>query len=155
MATETKINGLLDKMTEGWRRGNGTLFAQPFSKNARFVAFDGSVHNGPEEIAAFHQHAFDTVLKGTSLDLTVSEMKQIDERTWLVFATGWHRPSNAPEGKGRKAKSVTIFVCKTDDEKAEVMAFQNTRVRPITDQASAQAWRTFDNSWEERDQAIG
>ena len=70
--------GTLDKMIEGWRRGSGTLFAQPFSKEARFVAFDGSVHNGPDEIAAFHQKAFDTVLKGTSLDLTVSEMKQID-----------------------------------------------------------------------------
>jgi hypothetical protein len=79
---------------------------------------------------------FDTILKGTSLDLTVSEMKQVDQRIWLVFATGWHRPSNARDGK-RKAKSVNIFVCKTDEEKAEVVAFRNTRARP-TDQASAE-----------------
>jgi uncharacterized protein (TIGR02246 family) len=55
MRIETKISELLDKMTEGWRRGSGPLFAQPFAKEARFVAFDGSVHNGPDEIAAFHQ----------------------------------------------------------------------------------------------------
>ena len=147
MLIEKRINGLLDKMVEGWRRGSGTIFAEPFSKEARFVAFDGSVHNGRDEIAAFHQKAFDTVLKGTSLDLTVSEMKQMDQRIWLVFAKGWHRPSDAPDGK-RKAESVNIFVCKTDEEKAEVVAFQNTRVRPIKDQASAESWKAFDVFWE-------
>jgi uncharacterized protein (TIGR02246 family) len=53
MVIKEKINGLLEKMTEGWRRGSGALFAQPFSKDARFVAFDGSIHDGPDEIAAF------------------------------------------------------------------------------------------------------
>jgi uncharacterized protein (TIGR02246 family) len=147
MLTEKTINGLLEKMVEGWRRASGTLFAEPFSREARFVAFDGSIHNGRDEIAAFHQEAFDTVLKGTTLDLTVSEMKQIDQRIWLVFAKGWHRPSDAPTEK-RKAESVNIFVCKTDEEKAEVVAFQNTRVRPITDQGSAESWKAFDVFWE-------
>jgi uncharacterized protein (TIGR02246 family) len=139
----------LDKMTEGWR-GSGPLFAQPFAKEARFVAFDGSVHNGPDEIAAFHQEAFDTVLKGTSLDLKVSEMKQIDQRIWLVFPKGWHRPSNAPDEK-RRAESVNIFVCKIDEEKAEVLTFQNTRARPITDKAAAELWKAFDTAWERRE----
>ena len=84
------------------------------------------------------------------LDLTVSEMKQIDRTIWLVFARGWHRSTNAPEGK-RRAESVSIFVCKIDEEKAEVMAFQNTRARPITDQASAESWGAFDVSWERRE----
>ncbi len=147
MLIEEKINGLLKKMIEGWCRGSGALFAQPFSRDARFVAFDGSIHIGPDEIAAFHQNAFDTVLKGTSLDLTVAEMKRIDQTIWLVFSTGWHRPSNAPDAK-RTAESVNIFVCKIDDEKAEIVAFQNTRARPIVDQPSAASWRAFDTLWE-------
>ncbi|MGC1782719.1 MAG: SgcJ/EcaC family oxidoreductase [Acidobacteriaceae bacterium] len=147
MLVEAKINELLNKMSEGWRRGDGTLFAQPFSKDARFGAFDGSMHHGPDEIAAFHQKAFDTFLKGTSLEVTVNEMKQIDQRTWLVFTSGWHRRTNAPDAK-RYAESVNIFVCKADEEKTEFVAFQNTRVRPITDKASAELWRAFDTSWE-------
>ena len=143
MVIEKKINESLNKMTEGWRRGSGAKFAQPFSRDARFVAFDGSIHNGPDEIAAFHQKAFDTVLKGTSLDSTVAEMKQIDQMIWLVLATGWHRPRNAPDAK-RTAESVNIFVCKIDDEKAEIVAFQNTRARPIADQPSAASRRAFD-----------
>jgi uncharacterized protein (TIGR02246 family) len=149
MLIENRIKGLLGKMVEGWHRGSGTLFAEPFSKEARFVAFDGSIHIGRDEIATFHQKAFDTVLKGTSLDLAVSEMRQMDQRIWLVFAKGWHRPSEASAGK-HMAESVNIFVFRTDEEKAEVVAFQNTRARPITDQASAESWKAFDVFWEGR-----
>jgi uncharacterized protein (TIGR02246 family) len=150
MSIEARIKESLDMMTEGWRRGSGKLFAQPFSKEARFVAFDGSIHRGPDEIAAFHQRAFDTVLKGTSLDLDISEIKQIDHGIWLVFSKGWHRPSNAP-AKERRAESVNLFVYKADEEKAEVLAFQNTRARPITDQASAESWGAFDSFWKGRE----
>ncbi len=149
MLVEVKINDLLAQMIEGWRRGSGILFAQPFSKNAHFVAFDGSLHNGPDEIAAFHQKAFDSVLKGASLDLTVTDIKQIDQKNWLVFARSWHRPNIAHTDQ-RTAESVNIFVCRNDGMKAEVLAFQNTRVRPITDQISAELWKAFDMSWENR-----
>jgi uncharacterized protein (TIGR02246 family) len=150
MNIETRIKESLDKMTEGWRRGSGKLFAQPFSKEARFVAFDGSIHHGSDEIAAFHQKAFDTVLKGTALELEISGMKQIDQKTWLVFSTGWHRPSNAPDAK-RVGKSVNLFVYKADEDRAEVLAFQNTRARPITEPAAAESWRAFDAFWKGRE----
>jgi uncharacterized protein (TIGR02246 family) len=150
MSIEARIKESLDVMIEGWFQGSGKLFAQPFSKEARFVAFDGSIHHGPDEIAAFHQRAFDTVLKGTSLELNVTEIKQIDQETWLVFSTGWHRPSNAPV-EARRAESVNLFVYKADEDKAMVLAFQNTRARPITDQASAESWRAFDTFWNGRE----
>lgn len=147
---QSKITALLDKMTEGWRLGSGAVFAEPFSESVRFVAFDGSVLNGPEQIAAFHQRAFDTVLKGTLLELKVDEMKQVDRSIWLVFARGWHE-SNGGLGGGKKAMSVNMFICDVNDRAAKVLAFQNTRSRPIADQASADAWKAFDASWENID----
>ncbi len=120
MLVEAKINDLLAQMIEGWRRGSGILFAQPFSKDAHFVAFDGSVHNGQDEIAAFHQKAFDSILKGTALELTVTDIKQIDQNNWLVFGRGWHRPNIAHKDH-RTAESVNIFVCRSDEMKAEVL----------------------------------
>jgi uncharacterized protein (TIGR02246 family) len=147
MSTEARIHQLLDKMRAGWRLGSGNLFAEPFADDARFVAFDGSVHIGPGEIAAFHQQAFETVLKGTSLDLAVTEIRQVDSRIWVVFANGWHRPNGAPESL-RRAASTTVFVFRVDEPKAEVLVFQNTRVRPIRDRASAEIWKAFDASWE-------
>lgn len=152
MIVEARINSLLTQMVEGWRQGNGSLFAQPFSKDSHFVAFDGSVHHGRAEIAAFHQKAFETALKGTSLDLLVTEMKQIGPNIWLVFSKSWHRP-NAASDEHRRSESVNVFVCKTDGEMAEVLAFQNTRVRAITDKASTEIWKAFDMSWEVRKNA--
>lgn len=95
MRVEDKINQLLQQMAEGWRQGSGAMFAQPFAKEARFVAFDGSIHRGPQEIAAFHQKAFDTFLKGTSIEATIDEIRQIDRNTWLVFTTGWRSPAHS------------------------------------------------------------
>ena len=152
MRVEDKINQLLQQMAEGWRQGSGAMFAQPFAKEARFVAFDGSIHRGPQEIAAFHQKAFDTFLKGTSIEATIDEIRQIDQNTWLVFTTGWRSPAHSPNEK-RAAESTNIFVCKADDEQAEFLAFQNTRVRPITDQTSAELWRAFDASWDRASRA--
>ena len=147
MLVEAQIHTLLQTMAEGWRRGDGTMFAQPFAQDARFVAFDGSIHHGPAEIAAFHQKAFDTFLKGTSIEATVDEIKQIDQNTWLVFTTGWRSPIHSAHAT-RAAESANIFVCILNQEKAEFVAFQNTRVRPITNQTSAELWRAFDASWE-------
>jgi hypothetical protein len=39
MSIETRIKESLDKMAEGWRQGDGKLFAKPFSNEAHFVAF--------------------------------------------------------------------------------------------------------------------
>ncbi len=33
---------------------------------------------------------------------------------------------------------------------ALIEAFQNTRMRPVTDKQSAEAWRAFDKLWETR-----
>lgn len=81
--------------------------------------------------------------------MAVGEVKQIDQKTWLVFATGWHIPNGAPADRHGN-ESVQIFVCRVDEASAEVLAFQNTRSRPITDKASAERWRAFDASWEGR-----
>jgi uncharacterized protein (TIGR02246 family) len=40
---------------DAWAAGDGEAFAAPFSDGAVFVAFDGSVLRGREQIAAVHQ----------------------------------------------------------------------------------------------------
>jgi hypothetical protein len=71
-------------------------------------------------------------------------------RFWLVFSIGWHRPNHAPNEE-RVAKSVNLFVFEADEEKVEVLAFQDTRARPIADQASVESWRAFDSFWKARE----
>ncbi|MEG4396842.1 SgcJ/EcaC family oxidoreductase [Microcoleus sp. BROC3] len=55
-------------MIDAWNRGSGEGFAAPFSETADFIAFEGTHLKGRKAIAAFHQQAFDTVVKGTRLE---------------------------------------------------------------------------------------
>ena len=43
--------------------------------------------------------------------------------------------------------SLQTMVVVLQDGKARVLAFQNTRRRPITDEDSASVWREFDSLW--------
>ncbi len=72
----------------GWKAGDGTAMAKPFAKRARFVTFDGRLLVGPEAIAATHQQAFDTHLKGTVLRLKIDEVRALGDGVWTVFTTG-------------------------------------------------------------------
>ncbi|WP_313954436.1 SgcJ/EcaC family oxidoreductase [Anabaena subtropica] len=62
---ESAIRAFLYQMIDAWNRGSGEGFAAPFSKTADFLTFEGTHLKGRKEIAAFHQQAFDTVIKGT------------------------------------------------------------------------------------------
>ena len=119
-------------MTAGWQAGDGKRFAAPFGERAHFVAFDGTVLTGPSEIAAFHQRAFDTHLRGTALGVTVEEIRPVAERAWLVFASGGVRKTDGATTE-RTGESVQTYLCREEAGKTRTEAFQNTRVRPETD----------------------
>ncbi|HEX3444985.1 MAG TPA: hypothetical protein VHS80_09730 [Chthoniobacterales bacterium] len=44
MSTETRIEESLDKMVDGWQRGDGKLFAQPFAGSPRSMATAARLH---------------------------------------------------------------------------------------------------------------
>ncbi|WP_243458328.1 SgcJ/EcaC family oxidoreductase [Nostoc sp. UIC 10630] len=67
-ADESTIRTFHRQMIDAWNRGSGEDFAAPFSETADFIAFEGTHFKGRKEIAAFHQQAFDTVIKGTCLE---------------------------------------------------------------------------------------
>ena len=145
----THILDLVDELTAGWLAGDGKRFAAPFGERAHFVAFDGTVLTGPSEIAAFHQKAFDTHLRGTALDVTVEEVRPVAERVWLVFASGGISKIGGSTAE-RTGESVQTYLCREEEGKIYIEAFQNTRVRPVTDQQSAEVWRAFDELWQKR-----
>ncbi len=143
------IEGVMQAVMAGWKAGDGDAMAKPFAKRARFVTFDGRLLVGPEAIAATHQQAFDTHLKGTVLRLKIDEVRSLGDGVWAVFTTGGigKADGSAVELVG---DSMQTFVCIEEGDGVVVEAFQNTRERPITDGTSAAVWREFDERWETR-----
>jgi uncharacterized protein (TIGR02246 family) len=66
-ADERAIRALHGRVLEAWGAGDGEAFAAPFSDDALFIGFDGSLMRGREQIAATHQEVFDRWMKGTQL----------------------------------------------------------------------------------------
>ena len=66
-ADERAIRALQRRMLEAWGARDGEAFAAPFSDDALFIGFDGSVMRGRQQIAATHQEVFDRWKKGTRL----------------------------------------------------------------------------------------
>ena len=83
-ADESAIRAFLHKMIDAWNRGSGEGFAAPFSKTADFITFEGTHLKGRKEIAAFHQQAFDTVVKGTRLEGEVNFVRFVNSQLALM-----------------------------------------------------------------------
>ncbi len=66
------IRALHQQMLDAWAAGDGDAFAAPFTADALFIGFDGSLVVGRRQIAAAHQELFDRWLKDTRL---------VDQRT--------------------------------------------------------------------------
>jgi uncharacterized protein (TIGR02246 family) len=150
MKTETSpIHRILQELQASWLAGSGVQFAAAFALHARFVAFDGTTLTGPAEIANFHQRAFDSHLQGTALDVHVEEIRLVAPGVWLAWTKGGIVKPNGSVVE-RTGDSIQLFVFREDAGLIAIEAFQNTRLRPVTDSHSAEVWRQFDQLWNDR-----
>jgi len=144
--TQAAASALLDELIQAWARGDGLAFGRPFAERCRFVAFDGTILQGPEEIARFHQQAFNTHVAGTRLQLHIDEIRALGPSAVLVLARGGIERDWVRQG-ALIGDSIQTFVITHSQGRAQIEAFQNTRWRPISGPAEAQVWRDFDQAW--------
>jgi uncharacterized protein (TIGR02246 family) len=86
-ADEAAIRAILAQMADAWNTGDGVAFAAPFAEDADFIAFEGTHLKGREEIAAFHVHAFDTVVNGSRLEGAVKFVRFLNPELALMHST--------------------------------------------------------------------
>jgi uncharacterized protein (TIGR02246 family) len=154
LPTTTQLRELIDQLVDSWNSGNGREFGASFMDGAHFVAFDGTVLEGPEAIGQYHQAAFDGYLQNTRLVLSVDGTRVIDESALLVFTSGGIQ-SKLGGTVTLTGESLQTMVVVLKDGKARLLAFQNTRRRPITDENSASVWKEFDGLWAHRHAKFG
>jgi uncharacterized protein (TIGR02246 family) len=144
---EEQVRRLHEQVIDGWNEGSGDAFAAPFSDDARFIGFDGSVFRGRREIAESHQQLFDRSLKGSRLVAEHTEIRLVTPDVAIVQATG----GTITRGKSRPAPerdSIQTLVAVRDGDAWSFVAFQNTRIRPIgRSAASALLWLLPDKLW--------
>jgi len=124
------VRGLYLAVMDGWNRGHADAFAAPFADEADFVAFDGTRFHGRDELVRFHEPLFKTHLRGTRLTGDVTDIRFLGADVAVIHARG----GTIPRGKRQPAPerdSIQTLVAVRHDGRWQLVAFQNTRVRPI------------------------
>jgi uncharacterized protein (TIGR02246 family) len=146
-ADEAAIRGLHTRVLAGWNEASGDAFAAPFSEDADFVGFDGSVTRGRKRIVEAHQELFDTWLKGTRLIEERTIVRFLGGDVALVVSVG----GTVMRGKSEPAPerdSIQSLVAARGAHGWEFVSFQNTRIRPIgANPISALLWLIPDLLW--------
>jgi uncharacterized protein (TIGR02246 family) len=146
-ADERAIRALQRRMLEAWGACDGEAFAAPFSDDALFIGFDGSVMRGRVQIAATHQDVFDRWMKGTRLVEDRTDVRFVDPDVAIVHTLG----GTVPRGKSEptpERDSIQTLVAVRDARGWSFVSFQNTRIRPIgVGTVSALLWLVPDKLW--------
>ncbi len=85
---QAAIARLLEKLRDGWERGDGISFAAPFARDAEYITATGDHLAGREQIADLHQRVFDGIFKGTRLGGTRQSVKVVSPDVVLVQSEG-------------------------------------------------------------------
>ena len=125
-----RVRLLYTQLMDGWNRGTGAGFAAPFAEHCDFIAFDGTRFRGRDEIARFHDPLFKTHLKATRLVGAVTDIRVLGPDVALMHAKGGTVPRGRLQPAPERDAIQTLVATRSDGE-WRLVAFQNTRVRPI------------------------
>lgn len=144
----TRVRALYAQLMEGWNRGSGEAFAAPFMRDGDLIGFDGVRFRGREEIVRFHDPLFKTHVRGTRLVGDVTDVRFLGADVAVMHARGGTilrgRSTPAPE----RDSIQTLVAARDDDGEWRLVAFQNTRVRPIgRNVAGTLLWLVSDWLW--------
>jgi uncharacterized protein (TIGR02246 family) len=133
---EREIRGLIDRLSDSWRRGDARAYGAEFTEDCDYVAFDGTRFRGPSEPAAHLARLFDTVLKDSRLEGEVESVRFVTPDVAIVHWTGSVAYPWQEQVKRRRLSRQTMVMVRREG-RWMATAFQNTRVKPMPQEGFA------------------
>jgi uncharacterized protein (TIGR02246 family) len=127
---EASVRALYEQLMDGWNQGSAAAFAAPFVEDADFIAFDGTHFRGRSEIESCHRPLFEKWLKGTRLTGEVRATRFLSPEVAIMQAFGRTTMRNKADPAPERDSVQTLVAAKRDGE-WRLVAFHNTRVRPM------------------------
>ncbi|SNT01324.1 conserved hypothetical protein [Ekhidna lutea] len=119
-----QISNAINTMVEGWKAGNGELFASPFTDDATFKTWFGLEINGKEAIAEGHNFIFKYFYANTVWNLKVDKIRFLTDDFALAYCSGAIFKMGATEKT--EPDCVPLAVFQRIDEQWKIVSFQNT-----------------------------
>jgi uncharacterized protein (TIGR02246 family) len=143
---ETEIAALFDRLIAAWNSGNGEAYGQAFSRDADYVAFDGSHLRGRPEIVRLHRQLFETHLRGSTLSGRITSIRLLTPDIAVIQAVADTKFAGRSEPAPEK-HSIQTFVALNDGNEWRFTAFHNGRIRPTGKGVSTVLWFVTDWLW--------
>jgi uncharacterized protein (TIGR02246 family) len=122
---------LTEQLAAAWDRGDAVAYAQWFTEDSQYIAFDGTRHDGRAANVAIHKALFDSVLKGSRMRFTRVDGAELGPDVRILYTEGAVLLPFQREITGSR-KSIQTFVLVRRPEGWRVASFHNTRMRPVS-----------------------
>ena len=127
-----QFTSTLDRLNAAWNAGDAAAYAAQFTEDATYVAYNGSILHGRDQIEATHRYLFDGPLKYSRLgDETPSasdpeSVRFVRAEVAVVLIRGGVREEGQDAVTAERA-SVISLVLVADEKRWLIAGFQNTR----------------------------
>jgi len=126
MDPKTIVEPVIEHLETAWNAGDGTAYAAPFTSDADFVNIRGELHSGADNIGAGHQGIFNSIYKGSSVDLTVVKARELRDGEILAHVSGKLHVPEGPLAGDHEALGTVVLV--PDNGEHRIAAYHNTLV---------------------------
>ena len=136
-ADEQVINGILQQIETAWNRYDSVSLAAAFAEDANFIQIFGGQLDGRTAIEAAHRHIFETIYKGSHANFVLRSIRFLRPDVAVVFARAQVKFKEGNEAREIETRPTLIVV--KEQDKWEIVAFQNTKISevPVAAQAAA------------------
>ncbi len=123
---ERAIKQIIQNLVDAWAAGDGKKWADQFTDDVDYTVWNGRYSHGREANMKGHQYLFDTIYKGSKLNIEIVKMRFLGEAVAVVHLT------SVNERDGKQIENVPLvrplMVLSKEKGAWKIVVFQNTPV---------------------------
>jgi len=123
--TDHQIQALYRHLHETWNAQSGAAFAEPFTEDGKVIGYDGSVHDGREQIASELDAIFGDHETGRYVG-KVKAIKPLGDDGALLYAIAGMVPPGSDTINAKVNSHQTLTAIRDADRVWRIVMFQNT-----------------------------
>ena len=134
---EQVIQGIVQQLEIAWNRYDSVSFAAAFAEDANFIQIFGGQLDGRATIEAAHKHIFETIYRGSHANLVLRTVRFLRPDVAVAFAKAHIKFKERNEAREIETRPTLVVV--KEQDKWQIVAFQNTKISEVPAAAQAAA----------------
>ena len=128
---EQAIRNVVQQAIDGWIAGDGNAYASVFEEDADYVTFGGTHVQGRSNIANEHQQLFDTFLRGSRVQLEITQLRFLSPDIAVAHAVGGIMDDPGQTDLDPTRRSIQTLILRKREGRWQISATQITRIQQV------------------------